>query len=127
MANVFISHRRNDSVLAEKLAEEIKKAGHDVWLDIWAMSLGDQIVGRMNEGLTSSAYLVLCYSSDGMAPWINIEWTSTLSRQLNGEKVKILPVKLSGDEIPPILAGIKYADLMKDWSKGIAELLRAVK
>lgn len=127
MANVFISHRSDDKDLAEKLAVDIKDAGHVVWLDIWEINLGDQIVERMNEGLEGSAYVVLCYSASGMAPWINIEWTSALSRQLNGEKVKVLPVKLSGDKIPAILAGTKYADLIKNWSQGIVDLLKAIK
>src|SRR5689334_22975270 len=115
MANVFISHRGSDAGLAEKLAEDIRSAGHKVWLDIWNIKIGDQIVEQMNDGLTGSTCLILCYSASGMAPWMNIEWTSVLARQLNGEGVKILPVRLSGSDSPAILAGTKYADLIKNW------------
>ncbi len=127
MSNVFISHRGADTALAEKLSSEIRAAGHTVWLDAWEISIGDQIVERMNEGLTGSTYLILCYSASGLAPWLNIEWASTLARQLNGEGVKILPVRLSGSESPAILAGTKYADLMNNWSQGVADLLQAIK
>ena len=128
MANVFISHRRSDVQQAEQLANEIRDAGHQVWLDEWNISLGDSIVERMNEGLEDATYVVVCYSSSGvMSPWMSREWMSALARQLNGYGVKILPVLLTGGEPPAILADLKYADLVRDWSQGVSELLRAMR
>jgi hypothetical protein len=125
---VFISHRGADTALAERLANEIRQAGYPVWFDEWDIGIGDSIVQRINEGLTNARYLVLCYSEDGvLTPWISQEWMSTLTRQLEGYKVKILPVRLSGGKPPAILADKKYADLVADWSKGVADLLRAMK
>ncbi len=51
MANVFISHRIKDNNEAANLAADIRDAGHDVWLDLWEINIGDSIVGRMKEGL----------------------------------------------------------------------------
>lgn len=127
MANVFVSHRGADEALAERLAVEIRHAGHQVWLDTWEVLVGDQIVEKMETGLAGSTYLVVCYSSAGMASWMNIEWMSALARQLNGEGVKVLPVRLSGSDAPAILRGTKYADLIADWTSGVAELLKAIK
>ncbi|MBD2458977.1 toll/interleukin-1 receptor domain-containing protein [Nostoc sp. FACHB-87] len=127
MANVFISHRKVDGELAEKLALEVSEAGHQAWFDEWKIDVGDSIVERINEGLEGLSYLVLCYSSSDMSPWVNREWMPTLARQLSGYRVKILPVLLTGGEPPAILADIKYADLTQDWSKGIVDLLRAIK
>jgi hypothetical protein len=128
MANVFISHRTADLPLAERLAREIRNAGHEVWLDEWKISVGDSIVEKINEGLQGATYTILCYSSAGvMSPWMSREWMATLSRQLNGRGVKVLPARLSGGEAPAILDDIKYADLVKDWSVGVADLLRAIR
>jgi hypothetical protein len=128
MANVFISHRRADVVPAERLAEQLRAAGHRVWFDEWEIGLGDSIVGRMNEGLEGASYLVLCYSADGVdAPWIGREWLSALARQLQGQGVKILPVLLTGGRPPAILADIRHADLCADWDRGLAELLKAIR
>jgi hypothetical protein len=127
MANVFISHRRADAAQAEKLAKAIAGAGHKVCLDDWDINIGDSIVGRMQEGLEASAYLVLCYSSTGvMAPWISREWMAALARQMNGLNVKLLPVVLTGGGPPAILSDIQYADLTADWDAGIKSLLRAI-
>ena len=129
MANVFISHRRADTAPAERLSEAIRDAGHQVWLDEWNIGLGDSIVQRMNEGLTGAAYVVVCYSSAGItSSWMSREWMSALSQQLNGKGVKLLPVLLTGPgEIPALLDDIKYADLVADWDRGVAQVLRAVR
>jgi TIR domain len=128
LSTVFISHRSTDAAPAERLANELRTAGHDVWLDTWSITLGDSIVERISEGLEAASYVVVCYSSAGvMAPWMGREWMSSLARQLNGHGVKLLPVLLTGHDVPAILADLKYADLVTDWSQGITELLRAIK
>jgi hypothetical protein len=128
VATVFISHRIADEAPAELLAKEVRTAGHDVWLDTWEIDLGDSIIGKMDEGLAGSTYVVLCYSSSGSAsPWMSREWMSALARQLNGHGVKVLPVRLTGGEPPAILADLKYADLVADWAGGLRALLAAIR
>jgi TIR domain len=129
MATVFISHRRTDTAPAERLSQAIRDAGHQVWLDEWNIGLGDSIVQRMNEGLTGAAYVVVCYSASGItSPWMSREWMSALSQQLEGKGVKLLPVLLTGPgEIPALLSDIKYADLVRDWDRGVAQVLRAMR
>jgi hypothetical protein len=128
MANVFISYRKNDVAQAEQLAKEIRGAGHNVWFDEWDINLGDSVIGKMNEGLEGATYVVVCYSSSGVtSPWMSSEWMSSLARQLDGRGVKLLPVRLTEGDPPAILADKRYADLVKDWSRGVAELLRAMR
>lgn len=128
MANVFISYRTNDASQARLLANEIKNAGHQVWFDEWDINLGDSVVGEMNKGLAGATYVVVCYSSSGVtSPWMSSEWMSALARQLDGHGVKLLPVRLTGGDPPAILADRRYADLVKDWNAGVAELLRAIR
>jgi len=124
MANVFVSHRSADIAVAERLAEDIRAAGHDVWLDAWNINLGDSIVERMNEGLTSASHVLLCWSSAGnLAPWFSREWLSALARQLNGHHIRLLPVLLPGSTPPALLADIKYADLAADYDQALNAIL----
>lgn len=128
MANVFVSHRTTDTAEATRLAGEISRAGHKVWIDAWELNIGDKIIERINDGLGDADYVVLCLSIDGvMSKWISQEWMSTLARQLNGEGVKLLPVRLTGGELPAIIADIKFADLVADWTNGVAELLLSIR
>jgi len=127
MAQVFVSHRSEDADMAERLATELRHCGHEVWLDLWRLDLGDSIVSAIDGGLAVSSYLVLCYSNAGVhTPWMSREWMSTLARQLNGQSVKILPIRLTGGTPPAILADVKYADLVTDWSAGVAALCKAL-
>ncbi|HZF56571.1 MAG TPA: toll/interleukin-1 receptor domain-containing protein [Polyangiaceae bacterium] len=128
MAKVFISHRTTDMALATRLANELTAAGHTVWLDDWEIGLGDSVLGKMREGLRDAKYLVLCYSTIGVeSPWTAEEWESFRTRQLEGQDIKLLPIKLSGGEPPAILAHLKYADLVRDWAGGVAQLLKAIR
>jgi len=126
MANVFLCHRKPDSALVKNLASIFQHAGHNVWFDEWEIGIGDSIVAQIDEGLTGTAYLVLCYSSEGASDWTDREWHSTLHRQLSGKPVKILPARLSGGAPPAILSDIKYADLVTDWDAGTKALLKAI-
>jgi len=96
-------------------------------LDVEKVNIGDSIVDQINAGLEGATFLVLCMSKNGLSPWMNQEWMSTLARQLNGVNVKILPVKLAGGELPAILADRRYADLAKDWASGVDQLKAALR
>jgi hypothetical protein len=126
VANIFICHRGGDSDSASRLATELSSHGHDVWLDIWKIDIGDSIVNRINEGLTGATYLVLCLSDSGFSAWMNAEWMATLARQLNGENVSLLPIRLTGGELPAIIGDRKCADLVRDWNDGVKSLLQAI-
>ncbi|MFF0496461.1 toll/interleukin-1 receptor domain-containing protein [Nocardia aobensis] len=131
MANVFISHRGADLIESERLKAELQSLGHTVWIDSENIDIGDSIIGAINDGLAGTNYLVLCLSKHGIgpsqSPYTAKEWMSALARQLSGLDIKILPVRLTGDEVPAILADLKYADLITDWNAGVQQLHAALK
>ena len=47
MANVFISYRSDDLQEAIRLKDSLAAAGHDVWLDVENIKVGDSIVERV--------------------------------------------------------------------------------
>ncbi|PMR62149.1 toll/interleukin-1 receptor domain-containing protein [Verrucosispora sp. ts21] len=128
MATVLVSHRGTDSDAALRLAVQLRRRGHQVWLDEWEIAVGDSIVERINAGLSGAAYLILCCSGHGVqAPWMSREWMSALARQLDGAAVRVLPALFSGGVPPDILADIKYADLRTDWDAGVAQICQALR
>jgi hypothetical protein len=127
MASVFICHRGADQAAAERLARELRERGHDVWLDTWKIELGDSIIERINSGLLAASYLVLCCSAaQSTSAWMDREWMSALARQLGGADVRVLPVRLTGGELPAILADVKYADLSEHWPEGVDAICKAL-
>jgi hypothetical protein len=128
MAVVFISHRSVDSTVANRLGKDLATLGHTVHLDEWDLHAGDSIVEWMQRGLSDASYLILCYSEAGVdSPWMSREWMSALARQLNGEGIRVIPVRLPGGIAPAILADIKYADLASNWASGIRTLNAALR
>ncbi|MDX3663077.1 toll/interleukin-1 receptor domain-containing protein [Streptomyces sp. ID05-26A] len=128
MAAVFISHRSADQQEADRLAAEIRGRGHDVWIDSEQIDIGDSIVEKIDDGLADSVFVVLCLSKKGVdSPWMSREWMSALARRLNGVGVTLLPVRLTGGDLPAILSDIKYADLTSDWDAGVNALCSAIR
>jgi len=127
VSNVFLCHRSPDKPLALKLARELEQAGHSVWYDDWEIQVGDSVIGKMDEGLTKADYFILCYSTSGDSKWTLLEWRSTLARQVTGGRVQLLPVFLSGGDMPAILADKATLDLVADWAGGVAALLKKMK
>jgi hypothetical protein len=125
VAKALLSYRSTDRDAAIRLKAEMEARGHSIWIDIERIDIGDSIVGRINEGLEGLQCLLFCFSSETSA-WVNIEWMSTLARQLSGANVKVLPIRLAGGDLPVILADIRYADLVKDWDQGVLDLDRAI-
>jgi TIR domain len=126
MARVFISHRGADQAVAERLARALRDRGHDVWIDIWKIDVGDSIVGRINAGLSEASFLLLCGSNEPFTPWVDREWMPVLMDQLEGADVRLLPVLLTGDNLPFILKDIKYANLVLHWQEGIEAICKVL-
>jgi hypothetical protein len=127
MANVFISHRGADRAAADRLARELRDRGHDVWIDTWKIKIGDSIIEQIDRGLSAASFLVLCCSdAPSASPWMDREWMSALARQLEGANVRVLPVRLTGGTLPPILADVKYADLVGQWRDGVDAICKAL-
>jgi TIR domain len=127
MASVFISHRGADQSAAERLARALRDRGHEVWIDTWKIDIGDSIVGQINAGLSGASFLLLCGSSEPfISPWVDREWMPVLMSQLEGANVRLLPVLLTGDNLPFILKDIKYADLVQHWQEGIDAICKVL-
>jgi hypothetical protein len=127
MAKLFISHRGADGADAVRLAEDLRRHGHDVWIDVWEIGIGDSIVQKIGRGLADSAFLLLCCSDEASSSaWMDREWMSALARQLEGAEVRVLPVLLTAGTPPAILRDVKYADLVTDWPDGVDAICKAI-
>ncbi len=59
MPKVFISHSWEDSDIAKKIAEYIKRDGADIWIDYARVSGNDSLSDRMSEAREWCDTLVL--------------------------------------------------------------------
>src|SRR3989442_10851082 len=94
MPNVFISYSRSDRKDVEEIAQKLISRGIRVWYDQWEIGIGDSIVQKINDGISSADYLLVALSSASVkSHWVQEELSAATA--LLAEKGSfILPVLL---------------------------------
>jgi hypothetical protein len=125
---VFLSHSSKDKPFVRQLAADLTKENILVWLDEQQINVGDSINDKISQGLAESDYFVITMSENAInSEWVKRELNSALIKEIESRKVKILPIKLSDCEFPPLIIDKKYADFSKSYKSGFNELLKAIK
>jgi small GTP-binding protein len=120
--DVFLSHSSKDKAIVRRLAERLRKDGLRVWFDEWVVQTGDNIPRKIDEGLETSAALVLCMSANSLGS----DWT-TLERQTYrfadpvNRELRFIPLRLDDTEPCPSLRQFAYID----WRTGGSDLAYA--
>jgi len=126
--SVFLCHSSIDKGWVRMIHDDLKHLGVNCWLDENKIKVGDSIVSKISEGLSSSQTMLLFLSKKSVASqWTKKEWQSFLARQLSGSTLKILPVLLEDCLIPEIIADIKYADFREGYYDGFKQIYDALK
>lgn len=126
-SRIFISHAKRDIESVLRLAEDLKRAGLDVWLDEWDITVGQNIAHTVQKGLNEATYLAVWLTRSSVeSGWVEREWQSKYGSEIATGSIIILPLLGEDCKIPLLLADKKYADFRGDYTKGLAELLRVV-
>jgi signal transduction histidine kinase len=97
-----------------------------VWIDEAEIQIGDSLIRKIEEGISSTDYLGVVLSPASVAsPWVQQEVEVALSKQIGGKAVVVLPFLYQNCDIPPFLSGKLYADFRTD--DGYDEELNKVK
>ena len=89
----FICHASEDKdAIARPLYQELTRRGYRVWLDETALTLGDSLRSKIDEGILSCRFGIVIFSRAFFAKnWANHELDGLVTRQMQGPKV-VLPV-----------------------------------
>jgi len=125
---VFLSHSSKDKSFVRQLAADLTNQNILVWLDEQQISVGDSINDKVSQGLAESDYFVIAISENSLnSEWVKKELNSALIDEIESKKVKVLPIKLSDIQFPPLMRDKKYADFTKSYKLGFDELIKAIK
>jgi tetratricopeptide (TPR) repeat protein len=123
--DVFVCHANSDRNLVNPLVRQLREAGITVWIDDDQVEPGQSIVGRIQEGLSQSRYLLVCLSPAFLeSSWCRAELAAVLKTQVDSDQARVLPVVIAGLEdaaIPPLLADIRHSDVRS--GPGLEQLL----
>lgn len=121
---LFVSHASEDTEFVDRLVAILDKVALRVWYDKREIFVGDSIVAKINEGLSDSkAVIVVLSKASVKKQWVLQEIAASLTVHLSSGRMRVLPVLIEQCDIPPLLAGIKYADFRFSFDRGMNELV----
>jgi hypothetical protein len=130
--DVFISHASEDKAgFASALASALRAKGLSVWYDDYALTVGDSLRQKIDEGLARSRFGIVILSPAFFSKhWPQQELNGLAAREVGGVKV-ILPVwhDLDHDQVAdysPMLADRMAVSSASGLDKVVSELMRAI-
>jgi len=109
--SVFLSHSNKDKSFVRKLANDLGNNGVKVWSDEAEINVGDSLIQKISEGIHSMDYLgVVLYPNSVRSRWVQKEVEIAMNEEIEGRRVKVLPILLEDCDIPSFLKGKFYAD-----------------
>jgi hypothetical protein len=124
---VFLSHSSKDKAFVEDLAKKLQFDGFSVWYDKWEIHVGDSIVQKINEGISTSDFLLVILSTNSVnSKWVQEELNAATIKNINSKGAFILPVLLEKCELPPLLSDKKFANFSVDFESAYQELVEAI-
>lgn len=125
--NAFLSYAHEDKEFAERIAQELRKSGINVWIDKWEINAGDSIIQKIFiEGLSKcDIFLILISCSSAKSKWVKEELDYAMIKKIEGI-TKIIPLIKEKCEIPAPLRALKWVDLSVNLNDGIREVVKSV-
>ncbi len=118
----FFSYSRDDSKFALRLAEDLKAAGANVWLDQLDLVGGQRWAEAVQEALEKCPRVLAILSPSAVAsPNVMDEVTFALD-----ETKTVIPVLHRDCKVPYRLRPLHRIDFRTDYARGVTALLRAL-
>ncbi len=125
MLRIFLSHVRDDRILARRLAEALKRAGHQPLLAEDMVRMGESILEVLERGLRESDAVILCLSNATVSDaWMQTEFQRALV-QFEDRGQRVLAVRFERVAAPAALAHCLSVDLFPQesvWEQGVGLL-----
>lgn len=126
MAKIFVSYSHADRKTAESLANRLRETGVRVWLDMWEIGIGESILDKVSEGISTSDFLVVLLSKASVSSnWVKEELAQG-SVMLAERGAFILPLLLEKCEIPLFLRHRKYANWKDNPKEAFDEIINTL-
>lgn len=120
--SAFFSYCRVDSEFALKLAEDLKAAGANVWMDQLDIEPGTPWDGAVEEALKRSPRMLVILSPvSASSDNVRDEVSFALSKQK-----RIIPILYRDCDVPFRLARLQHIDFRIDYARGLKALIRTL-
>jgi len=123
MAQVFVSYSRRDLAFVERMAQDLMRAGVDVWYDLSGLEGGEKWGDKIQSALRGSVCVIVVLSPDSIIS----EWVEREFLFASNLKKKILPLLYRECELPFNYLNLNYIDVQEgNYEKNFPNILKAI-
>ncbi|MFS1430137.1 TIR domain-containing protein [Vibrio splendidus] len=124
---IFISYNHQDKKYSELIASSLLDAGHDVFKDTLKLKAGDNIVEKIDQGVSEADVLIVLISKNALnSKWIMHEVSAMAMRDFSNKNKKIIPIKLDNSPMPSYLMNYLYLDFTEGPKSAIDKLVSSL-
>lgn len=129
LPRIFVSHSSEDAAFANRLSNDLRNHGADVWLDSSHMSSGD-FIARINQALQQRDVVVLVLTPAAIrSNWVTQEFNAAIARSHQSfmrAPLVIMAQPCSLSDIPPLWTVYHRYDATHDYQNALTGLLQAL-
>jgi len=126
---VFVSHSNLDNAFTERLVNDLKSAGADVWVDYEQIASGN-FARSINEGLGLCDWVILIQTPNALSSsWVAEEVNAAVNLKHKKRIQDVIPViaeECPPGSVPPIWDVMQAYDATKDYARALAGITRAI-
>lgn len=127
MSSIFISHSHLDGDFVKWLSLKFEQENIKVWLYRTEIGIGESILSKISDGIVDTDYLAIILSPNSInSNWVKYELRIAMNLEINGRKLKVLPILYRACDIPIFLQDKRYVDFTdrSKYTNSFVELIR---
>jgi WD40 repeat protein/energy-coupling factor transporter ATP-binding protein EcfA2 len=134
--DVFLSHNSREKPVVERIAEKLKRAELEPWLDKWCLTPAGDWQDELARGLRESKACAVFIGPSGIGSWEDLEYKLATDRMAKDRAFRVFLVLLPGlpepfdtSALPPFLSTRTWIDLRQgiEDKRGFQSLINGIK
>ncbi|MCI0418051.1 MAG: toll/interleukin-1 receptor domain-containing protein, partial [Acidobacteria bacterium] len=126
MSRVFLSYSTKNADVAQKITQDLRDRGIDIYYADLDMALGAAILEELHAKIAQSdCFLLLLSEHSVRSNWVEREVSFALTQQ-SAQRLQIVPVMVSQCELPGSISHIKYIDLVAGYEQGLDAIVKSI-
>ena len=127
ITHIFVSHAGEDTRTALLLVQHLRDAGHDTRVNAYDLSLGDNSIAFMNDGIAKAHTILVLFSQySAKARWQQLEIDSALWNEIAQDGGRCIVLRLDNTPVPPLLGPKVYGHLNPDDTASLGNAVESI-
>jgi hypothetical protein len=127
MPAVFFSYARADAAAVDRIANDLRSQGVELWIDRDNIVAGEEWLPQIEAAISQAEFMLVFISEASLQnQWVQREYEAAFQNQSKAGGTRLIPVLLEQVQLPSFLSKIQYVDFTRSYFEGITKLLRTL-